>query len=134
MYEFLFSWRTVFFFIMTAAWIMLFHVTFCSYYENENGRRFWLPRLTYDEAFSQSATRFCFLCGSLLLIIGAAMEGVHDDTMPTSVAIIVNIVFWFIATWLVTHTFLAISIVIKNLYCWIFRGKLQSAEKAATEN
>ena len=62
------------------------------------------------------------------------MEGVHDDTMPTSVAIIVNIVFWFIATWLVTHTFLAISIVIKNLYCWIFRGKLQSAEKAATEN
>ena len=134
MYEFLFSWRTVFFFIMLAAWIMLFHVTFISYYDNENHRRFWLPRLTYDEAFSQSATRFCFVCGYLLLIIGAVMDGVHDDQIPKSATIIFSVIYWIIATWLVTHICLAISIVIKNLYCWIFRGKLQSAEKAATES
>ena len=89
----------------------------------EDSRRFWRPKLTYEDSDTQSFVRACWLSGIAMLILGAVIVAVNDPRNPEGSGwVYFEIAYLIVCAWIMRKLILLAAIIISSVWNWVMHG------------
>ena len=90
---------------------------------DEDARKFFLPKLSYENSDTQSLVRTTWLCGIIILLIGAIVVSVNNPENNGSIGwIMFEIVYLFVSAWILRKLILLAAITVSSLWNWAVHG------------
>jgi len=90
---------------------------------DEDARKFFLPKLSYENSDTQSLVRTTWLCGIIILLIGAIVVSVNNPENNGSIGwIMFEIVYLFVSAWIMRKLILLAAIIVSSLWNWAVHG------------